>query len=125
MNIREYFKLWQAIIAEAPHVQGLQLSFDEISENECYIKGVLRLKGDLQLYVAEYVQTEPELRRIKYRYHLQNRQGEMLVRWDNAAHHRLISSFPHHRHEGGGVYPSPAMDLKRVLLETVRFLQSE
>lgn len=53
----------------------------------------------------------------KYSYHWQDAQNKLIVRWDNAPHHPRISSFPHHRHEGGGVHESPRVSIDEVLLE--------
>lgn len=36
----------------------------------------------------------------KYSFHWQRDDGSLIRRWDNAPHHREISSFPHHVHEG-------------------------
>ncbi len=68
----------------ASHVIQSNLDFNEISESECYIRGSLRLIGGFHLYIAEYVVTEPEIKRLKYRYHLQTSGGDLVVRWDNA-----------------------------------------
>jgi hypothetical protein len=41
-----------------------------------------------------------ELQKRKYAYHWMNSEFKLIKRWDNAAHHLNISSFPHHVHEG-------------------------
>ena len=87
MNAREYYRDLQAAIHAAPYVLRLELRFEEIDENECYLSGSLLLVGELELHIAEYVITEPVLTRPKYRYHLQTPDGETLSRWDNAPHH--------------------------------------
>lgn len=45
-----------------------------------------------------------------YSFHLQNADGEIVIRYDNAPHHSELSTFPHHRHVGSGeaVEPSTA-----------------
>jgi hypothetical protein len=35
--------------------------------------------------------------RLKYRFHLMDKRGEIRFRYDNAPHHN-ISTFPHHKH---------------------------
>jgi hypothetical protein len=57
LNAREYYLALQAAIHAAPHVLHSALSFEEIDPHECYLRGVLRLIGDLELHVAEYVVT--------------------------------------------------------------------
>ncbi len=123
MRAREYFQIVQEAIRLAPYVLSFEIAFEEIDLQECYIRGVLQLEGGMQLHIAEYVITGPAFDRTKYRYHLQNSDGQLLVRWDNAPHYRAITSFPHHRHEAdGSVQASPAMDIEEVLQAIVAYL---
>ena len=125
MNAREYHRTVQAAISEAPHVIASDVSFDEIDVNECYIRGVLTLVGGFELHLAEYVVTEPDLQRLKYRYHLQRANGTMLARWDNVPHHHDVTTFPDHRHNASGsVHPSPPTDVFQLLTAVVPFITS-
>lgn len=36
----------------------------------------------------------------KYSFHWQRNDGTLICRWDNAPHHRDVTTFPHHLHEG-------------------------
>ena len=98
MKSREYYASLQAAILAARHVIQSDISFDEISEEECYIRGMLILAGGYELHIAEYVVTEPEFKRLKYRYHLQSSKNKMLARWDNAPHHPEVGTHPNHFH---------------------------
>ena len=123
MNVREYYLRVQNAIHTAPHVLRSDIRFEEIDTHECYIRGVLTLIGDYELHVAEYVITEPVLARPKYRYHLQDAQGTLIVRWDNAPHHPKISTFPDHRHRKSDVVePSPSINLDEVLDQILQFI---
>lgn len=53
----------------------------------------------------------------KYSFHWQAANGALIRRWDNAPHHREISSFPHHLHEGddNNVLPHAPLDVFSVL----------
>jgi hypothetical protein len=35
---------------------------------------------------------------LKYSYHWQTSDNQLIIRWDNAPHHPQISTFPHHKH---------------------------
>jgi hypothetical protein len=37
---------------------------------------------------------------IKYSFHWQQNNGQLIKRWDNAAHHPEIETYPHHLHDG-------------------------
>ena len=67
------------------------------------------------LYVTEYFTISGEnIKRDKYSYHLQ-KNGDLIVRWDNAPHHREISTFPFHAHKKDGAYESKEMTMDEVL----------
>jgi hypothetical protein len=113
----------QEIIFNAPDVVQSNLAFDEISENECYIRGSISISGGFELHVVEYVVIEPEFRRLKYRYHLQTGMNELVARWDNAAHHPEVETHPHHFHSANGtVGSSSSVDLEQVLKAVTQFL---
>ncbi len=116
MNTREYYRELLEAIHAAPHVLHSDLRFEIIDEYECYTSGSVLLIGGYELHIAEYVITMPAVARPKYRYHLQTADGQLVRRWDNAAHHRDIATFPDHRHDPQGrAFPNPPMDVPGVL----------
>ena len=127
MNAREYYLSVQAAIHAAPHVVRSEMRFEEIDVAECYIRGTLYLLGDLELHIAEYVLTEPTIRRVKYRYHLQTAADKVLVRrWDKVAHHPQIDTLPHHRHDRTDeVHAAPTMDILQLLDAVLAFMPAD
>lgn len=123
MKSREYYASVQKAILATPHVIQIDVSFDEISEDECYIRGVLTLNGGYQLHIAEYIVTEPKLERLKYRFHLQAPNAKMIARWDNAPHHPKIKTHPNHLHVGEKIKASPPVDIEQVLTEVLSFIE--
>ncbi|ASJ09295.1 hypothetical protein A3L11_08660 [Thermococcus siculi] len=64
------------------------------------------------LHIREFVSDE------EYNYSFQwQRNGELIIRWDNAPHHRDLPTFPHHKHVGSdkNVLPSSEITLEEVL----------
>lgn len=123
MKSREYYVSVQAAILAAPHVIQTDISFDEISEEECYIRGVLTLVEGYELHIAEYVVTEPELKRLKYRFHLQSPKGKMIARWDNAPHHPEVKTHHGHLHTWEKVKENPPADIPQVLTAVLSFIE--
>lgn len=72
------------------------------------------LRNDSQLHVREIV-LAGQFR--KYAYHWQNASGQLLRRWDNAAHWPQVATHPHHQHLGNDntVIASNATTLEEVL----------
>ena len=64
------------------------------------------------LYLREF------LSGAEYNYSFQwQKNGELIVRWDNAPHHRGIETFLHHKHVGSqdNIQPSKEISLEDVL----------
>ena len=110
-------------IPAAPHIIQSDISFDEVSDAECYIRGVLTLNVGFELHIAEYVITEPEFKRLKYRFHLQTSDGKMIVRWDNAPHHPEVKTHPDHMHVGEKIKANPPVDIPQVLAAVLSFIE--
>lgn len=49
---------------------------------------------------------------IKYSFHWQSDDGKFIKRWDNAAHHPEIETYPHHLHEGAEDFVLPYQPVK-------------
>jgi hypothetical protein len=47
-----------------------------------------------QLFIREFVSDSSYL----YSYHWQDKNGQLIIRWDNAPHHTKLRTHPHHKH---------------------------
>ena len=76
-----------------------------------------RLKAMLQdgsiLHMREFLSPD----KSTYSYHWQNADGQLILRWDNAPHHRPISTFPYHLHDCDQIKPSERIFIGEVLRE--------
>ena len=91
------------------------------------LRGVICFPDGCELHVNLLVDPniEPLLPLARYRFHLQDRTGRCVVRFDNKWHsshqHRQLATFPHHLHEGPSEqvqphpYPSARQIVRRVL----------
>ena len=57
------------------------------------------------------------VRRLTYKFHYQHADGILIFRYDDAPHHRHLSSHPHHKHIGDSVIDAEPPDLADVLRE--------
>ncbi len=64
------------------------------------------------LYVREYIFLNGKR---KYSFHWQDKEGQLIVRWDNSPHHSHIKTFPHHKHIGNRVMESEEIYLEDVV----------
>jgi hypothetical protein len=59
----------------------------------------------------------------KYSFHWQDKNGNLIARWDNAAHWREIDTFPHHKHDKKGVFPSKEVSIEDILRHVYEILK--
>jgi hypothetical protein len=95
-----------------------QLVLDDHSKQRGTIEGRLRFYDYSRLEFDEVVLVrDKQLVKLRYAYHYQNAQSELIFRYDNAPHHPTIATFPHHKHVEMKVEPAAAPDLSEVLRE--------
>ncbi len=89
------------------------MNFLEFDENEGMIREKVLFVDGRVLYLMEYLKGEI---RAKYRFHLDDKDGNILFRYDNAPHHNDVKTFPHHKHmTGDKILPSKEMKFTEVL----------
>jgi hypothetical protein len=120
---RAYYANVQKAILASLHGIHSDISFDEMSEEECYIQGKPTLAGGFELHIAEYVITEPARKRLKYRLHPQSADNKLIARWNNAAHHPEVKTHPDHLHVGEKVKANPPMEISQVLEAVLSFIE--
>ena len=55
--------------------------------------------------------------RVAYKFHYQDKDGNLIFRYDNAPHYPHLSTFPAHKHIGNTVVEAEPPDLNDVLTE--------
>lgn len=76
-----------------------------------YYRVRVKLRDSSVLHVREYVDESSR----NYSYHWESEDGKLLVRWDNAPHHKHLTTYPHHKHIGDGVQESQEVQFEEVL----------
>ena len=93
--ISGYFREVELRLKNAEIIADKSVDLREFSATEGMLSGRLLFVDGSMLEFMEYLQEE---NRLKYRFHLMDREGNMILRYDNAPHHKDVSSFPHHKH---------------------------
>lgn len=60
------------------------------------------------LHVKEY----NDINERNYSFHWQKSNGELIIRWDNAPHHKHLENYPHHKHTADRVEESKEITLQ-------------
>jgi len=127
--IDQYFVRLERTLASHPYVVRTTLTKDKRAPHIGFVKGTILFPQGIQLYVMEFVRTEPRLVKTKYRYHCQDAKGKLLFRYDNAPHHQT-STFPHHKHvwtatKGETIVASSLPAVETLLDEVVDLVEQE
>lgn len=127
MLIEEYFVHLERAFASCLYMTQTTLTKEKRALHIGFIKGTATFTQGIQLFLMEFVRTEPRLVKTKYRYHCQNTKGNLLFRYDNAPHHR-ISTFPHHKHvrttvRGERIIPGEPPTIETILSEITELIE--
>ena len=100
-------------------VSSFKVLRKEVAEEDGYIRIKCNLSNTDILEFAEYIDVHKDNISVQmYRYHWQKKDGDLIKRWDNVAHHKEIDTFPYHVHLADGkVVKSVRATFKKVLSE--------
>ena len=127
MLIEEYFVHLERTFASYPHLTQITLTKEKRALHIGFVKGTATFDRGIQLFLMEFVLTQPRLVKTKYRYHCQNATGKLLFQYDNASHHKT-STFPHHKHvrtarQGERIIAGKPPRIETVLSEITEFVE--
>lgn len=114
-----------ATLTSSPIVRDIEIDDEFITSVSGFLDCTVELIDESTLYITEYFTISGEnIKRDKYSYHLL-KKGELIIRWDNAPHHRELSTFPYHVHDKDGVHESKEMTMEEILDEISEKILSE
>ena len=123
--IDNYFELMERTILDFKAIINSYTIFKKAySEKQGYIKGEILLKNNSQFCFIEVKNTELQ-EKIKYRYQYMDKDNKSIFRYDNAYHHRELTTFPHHKHIGDNIHESREPELYEILIEIQKFIKQE
>lgn len=114
--IADYLANVERVLASFPNIRSYSLRTKVYNATQGYIGGSIRFENGHSLDFVE-VKDANVASKLRYRYHYMDKAQALIFRYDNAPHHRGLSTFPHHKHTPGEVRASSEPDLYAILLE--------
>ena len=114
----EYLNAIKAFIVLTPEITRWEIIREEAQGDVGLFRYRLTLHDGSLLELFElFAIVEQTIRVQKYSFHWQTRNGALIKRWDNAAHHPEVRTHPHHIHEGAelNVLPCLPVDVEAIL----------
>ncbi len=97
--IETYFTQLEQILQAFPTIQSSMLKTKRYNAKQGSVSGSITFETGCRLEFVE-VKDMDHPTKIKYRYQYMDQDDICLFRYDNAPHHRNVSTFPHHKHAG-------------------------
>lgn len=116
MSLDSYFNNIDSVLNH-PLIREVRCQKEKRSSAVGLIVAKVTFTDDSELHIMEYLEAEAEVERKTYRYHYQTHQKQMIFRYDNAAHHPEIPTYPDHRHADSGISESHKPDIEEVISE--------
>lgn len=123
-DIVQYFDLINATI-ENSQVVSAELELEQLDSRRGTIDGVLYFVDGSRLEFTERVviaNAKPIKRAYRYQY---VKSQSSVFRYDNAPHHPLLASFPHHKHVGRKTLDAKEPNLTQVIEEAVSMIVND
>jgi hypothetical protein len=122
MLLRNYLELFRQAIEKLENY-GYTESIDikeEIRPNkQAIIKAKIALVDRSVLHIKEYIDAKYKIEKVSYAYQYQDRNGELIFRYDNAVH-RPALRFKEHKHTKDGVIIEASLpDISDIIDEVV------
>ena len=121
-TIKDYLHELEKLIHDAPCKLFADFQIENRGDVALYLRGKIIFTNESELQFKEYFITIPIMKKVAYSYHYQNRDKELIFRYDNAEHHKEIETYPYHKHVTNEVLPSDILSLKEVIKEILKTL---
>lgn len=107
-DVADYLNRVKALIILTPQIIHWEIVREEAQGDVGLFRYRLTLCDDSLLEMFELFAVVDEVVRVqKYSFHWQTREGGLIKRWDNAAHHPEVTTYPHHVHDGAELSVAP------------------
>lgn len=99
-----------------------EIGIDSRTEKIGLMRGSVVFLDESKLFFTEYLDLRYKVEKISYSFHYQDKDGNLIFRYDNARH-RPDVPFRDHKHvAGGGIFQSEIPEFKAVLEEIIGML---
>ena len=122
MSLRNYLELFRQALEKLENY-GYTESMDikeEIRPNkQAIVKAKITLIDRSVLHIKEYIDAKYKIEKVSYAYQYQDKNGELIFRYDNAVH-RPTLRFKEHKHTMDGVITEASLpDISDIIDEVV------
>lgn len=124
MTIADYFDSISETLAYVQPLSALvdsSVRFDRRPAEQGFVTGELLFQNGSALYFREFVDFSDGLHeRLAYSFHYQDKNQNLICRYDNAAHRPPLPAREHKHLSDGSIRPAPPPSLLDAILEILK-----
>jgi hypothetical protein len=128
MLLPEYLQDFVRIIddySKTGFIVTSEVRMDIRTEKIGVIKSAITFIDDSKLFTTEYIDLRYKTEKISYSFHFQEKNGNLIFRYDNASHKPDLG-FKNHKHVKGIALQSDVPELRAILEEIIsNFLRTK
>jgi len=122
--LQDYFDDIEQNLLDCPNIYVEQFTAIILNSERANLRLRIRFGLRYLLAVSEAViVVDDRISHLDYRYHFQDRQNNLIFRYDSTPHFPDLPSFPHHKHLPDRVIACEKPHLVTVLKESLDFLK--
>ena len=122
MLLRNYLQLFRQGIQKLEdygYSESINIREEIRPNKQAIIKAKIVLVDSSVLHIKEYIDAKYKIEKVSYAYQYQDRDGELIFRYDNAVH-RPALRFKEHKHTKAGVIIQTSLpDISDIIDEVV------
>ena len=118
MSLYHYLVRLETTLHSRQDIDVELLQFDIVTIGVQF-RSELRFYDGSHLSIVEQLESvgKQDYKRIIYKYHYQDKDSNLIFRYDNSPHYPQLYTFPAHKHVGSSVIEAEPPDLNDVLAE--------
>jgi len=119
MFLAEYLSVFTAQVDQYSRtalITSSEIKADFRTEKIGVIRGIIEFIDESKLFLTEYIDFRYKLEKLTYAYHYQDKNGQLIFRYDNAVHKPRLD-FKDHKHLQDKVISCHIPELRQVLEE--------
>ena len=120
MLLRNYLELFRQGIEKLEnygYTESIEIKEEIRPNKQAIIKANIVLVDRSVLHIKEYIDAKYKIEKVTYAYQYQDKNGEMIFRYDNAVH-RPALGFEEHKHtKDGAIIEAPLPDISDIIDE--------
>jgi len=116
--LSQYLEELEAAVRELENVYVESYEEEILAANRVNLRIRVRFQTGYLLELNEAAIVEAgHVKHLSYRYHFQDRENNLVFRYDNTPHFPDLKSFPHHKHQENKVSPVEKPPILKVIEE--------